>query len=151
MGNLNSLRDWVHAKDYVEMQWMMLQQEKPMDFVIATGRQESIKKFIELTAKELQWGAIIWEGKGLDEIGRREDTNEVVIKVDKRYFRPTEVASLIGDTKLAKEKLGWEPKITLEELVAEMVQADKEEAQRELILLQSGFKISGINEQPPNL
>ena len=73
MGNLNSLRDWGHAKDYVEMQWMMLQQEKPMDFVIATGRQESIKKFIELTAKELQWGAIIWEGKGLDEIGRRED------------------------------------------------------------------------------
>ncbi len=151
MGNLNSLRDWGHAKDYVEMQWMMLQQEKPMDFVIATGRQESIKKFIELTAKELQWGAIIWEGKGLDEIGRREDTNEVVIKIDKRYFRPSEVASLIGDPKLAKEKLGWEPKITLEELVAEMVKFDKEEAQKELILLKKGFKINSSNEQPPNI
>jgi len=151
IGNLNSLRDWGHAKDYVEIQWMMLQQEEPMDFVIATGRQESIRKFVELTAKELQWGSILWEGEGLDEIGRREDTNEVVIKVDKRYFRPTEVASLIGDPKLAKEKLGWEPKITLEELVAEMVHADKEEAQRELILLQSGFKISGSDEQPPNL
>ena len=151
MGNLNSLRDWGHAKDYVEMQWMMLQQEKPMDFVIATGRQESIKKFIELTAKELQWGAIIWEGKGLDEIGRREDTNEVVIKIDKRYFRPSEVASLIGDPKLAKEKLGWEPKITLEELVAEMVKFDKEEAQKELILLKKGFKINNVNEQPQNI
>ncbi len=151
MGNLNSLRDWGHAKDYVEMQWMMLQQEKPMDFVIATGRQESIKKFIELTAKELQWGAIIWEGKGLDEIGRREDTNEVVIKIDKRYFRPSEVASLIGDPKLAKEKLGWEPKITLEELVCEMVKVDKEEAQKELILLKKGFKINNVNEQPPNI
>ena len=151
MGNLNSLRDWGHAKDYVEMQWMMLQQEKPMDFVIATGRQESIKKFIELTAKELQWGSIIWEGKGLDEIGRREDTNEVVIKVDERYFRPCEVASLIGDPKLAKEKLGWEPKITLEELVSEMVKVDKEEAQKELILLKKGFKINSISELPPNI
>ena len=151
MGNLNSLRDWGHAKDYVEMKWMMLQQEKPMDFVIATGRQESIKKFIELTAKELQWGSIIWEGKGLDEIGRREDTNEVVIKVDERYFRPCEVASLIGDPKLAKEKLGWEPKITLEELVREMVKVDKEEAQKDLILLKKGFKINNVNEQPPNI
>ena len=151
LGNLNSLRDWGHAKDYVEMQWMMLQQEKPMDFVIATGRQESIKKFIELTAKELQWGSIIWEGKGLDEIGRREDTNEVVIKVDERYFRPCEVASLIGDPKLAKEKLGWEPKITLEELVSEMVKVDKEEAQKELILLKKGFKINSFSELPPNI
>jgi len=122
-----------------------------MDFVIATGRQESIKKFIELTAKELQWGSIIWEGKGLDEIGRREDTNEVVIKVDERYFRPCEVASLIGDPKLAKEKLGWEPKITLEELVSEMVKVDKEEAQKELILLKKGFKINSISELPPNI
>ena len=150
LGNLNSLRDWGHAKDYVEMQWMMLQQEKPMDFVIATGRQESIRKFVELTAKELQWGAIIWEGKGLDEVGRREDTNEIVIKIDKRYFRPAEVASLIGDPTLAKNKLGWEPKITLEELVSEMVKVDREEAQKELILLKKGFKINSSNEQPPN-
>ncbi len=151
MGNLNSLRDWGHAKDYVEMQWMMLQQEKPMDFVIASGRQESIRKFIELTAKELKWGNIIWEGEGIDEIGRREDTNEVVIKIDKRYFRPTEVASLLGDAKLAKDKLGWEPKITLEEMIAEMVQVDKNEALKELLLSNSGFEINSSNEQPPNI
>ena len=151
MGNLNSLRDWGHAKDYVEMQWMMLQQEKPLDFVIATGRQESIRKFIELTAKELQWGEIIWEGEGINEIGRRQDTNEVVIKIDKRYFRPTEVSSLLGDPKLAKDKLGWEPKITLEEMVSEMVKIDKENAEKELMLIKSGFTINGSNEQPPNI
>ena len=150
MGNLNSLRDWGHAKDYVEMQWLMLQQEKPIDFVIATGRQESIRKFIELTAKELQWGKIIWKGEGVDEIGIREDTNEVVIKVDKRYFRPTEVSSLLGDSKLAKDKLGWEPKITLEEMVSEMVRADKADAQKEMILIESGFNVNSSNEQPPN-
>ena len=150
MGNLNSLRDWGHAKDYVEMMWMMLQQEKPMDFVISTGRQESIRKFIELTAKELHWGNIKWEGEGVDEIGRREDTNAVVIKIDKRYFRPTEVANLIGDAKLAKDKLGWKPKITLEEIVAEMVKVDKEQALQEKFLKESGFDFNSSNEQPPN-
>ena len=151
MGNLNSLRDWGHAKDYVEMQWMMLQQKKPIDFVIATGRQESVRKFIELTAKELNWGSIIWEGHGVDEIGRREDTNEIVIRIDEKYFRPTEVSTLLGDPKLAKNKLGWVPKITLEELVSEMVKVDKEEAQKELLLFKSGFKINSFSEQPPNL
>ena len=151
MGNLNSLRDWGHARDYVEMQWMMLQQEKPTDFVIATGRQESVRKFIELTAKELNWGSIIWEGTGVDEIGRREDTNEIVIRIDKRYFRPTEVSTLLGDPTLAKDKLGWVPKTTLEELVSEMVKVDKEEAQKELLLTKSGFKINNVIEQPPNL
>ena len=151
MGNLNSLRDWGHAKDYVEMQWMMLQQEKPIDFVIATGRQESVRKFIELTAEELNWGSIIWEGNGLDEIGRREDTNEIVIRIDQKYFRPTEVSTLLGDPKLAKNKLGWVPKTTLEELVSEMVKVDKEEAQKELLLFKSGFKINSYSEHPPNL
>ena len=151
MGNLNSLRDWGHAKDYVEMQWMMLQQEKPIDFVIATGRQESVRKFIELTAEELNWGSIIWEGKGLNEIGRREDTNEIVIRIDEKYFRPTEVSNLLGDPKLAKNKLGWVPKTTLEELVSEMVKVDKEEAQKELLLFKSGFKINSFSEHPPNL
>ena len=132
------------------MMWMMLQQEKPMDFVISTGRQESIRKFIELTAKELHWGNIIWEGEGVDEIGRREDTNAVVIKIDKRYFRPTEVANLIGDAKLAKDKLGWKPKITLEEIVAEMVKVDKEQALKEKFLKESGFDFNSSNEQPPN-
>jgi GDPmannose 4,6-dehydratase len=151
MGNLNSLRDWGHARDYVEMQWMMLQQEKPIDFVIATGRQESVRKFIELTAKELNWGSIIWQGTGLDEIGRREDTNEIVIRIDERYFRPTEVSTLLGDSKLAKNELGWVPKTTLEDLVAEMVKIDRKEAEKELLLVKSGFAINNSNEQPPNL
>ena len=146
MGNLNSLRDWGHARDYVEMQWMMLQQEKPIDFVIATGRQESVRKFIELTAKELNWGSIIWEGTGVNEIGRREDTNEIVIRIDEKYFRPTEVSTLLGDPKLAKNKLGWVPKTTLEELISEMVKVDKEEAQKELLLSKSGFKINSNSE-----
>ena len=151
MGNLNSLRDWGHARDYIEMQWMMLQQENPTDFVIATGRQESVRKFIELTAKELDWGSIIWEGNGVDEIGRWEDTNEIVIRIDEKYFRPTEVSTLLGDPKLAKDKLGWVPKTTLEELVSEMVKVDKEEAQKELLLSKSGFKINSFSEHPPNL
>ena len=150
MGNLNSLRDWGHAKDYVEMMWMMLQQEQPMDFVISSGRQESIRKFIELTAEELNWGSIIWEGTGVNEIGRRADTNAIVIKIDKRYFRPTEVANLLGDAKLAKDKLGWKPKTTLEEIVAEMVKIDKQEALKENLLKESGFALNKFNEQPPN-
>ena len=133
MGNLNALRDWGHAKDYVEMQWMMLQQNKPIDFVIATGRQESVRKFIELTAKELNWGSIVWEGTGVNEIGRRADTNEIVIRIDEKYFRPTEVSTLLGDPTLAKNKLGWIPKTSLEDLVSEMVKVDKEEAQKDLL------------------
>tara|TARA_B100001093_G_scaffold157379_1_gene149955 strand:+ start:934 stop:2037 length:1104 start_codon:yes stop_codon:yes gene_type:complete len=151
MGNLNCLRDWGHAKDYVEMQWMMLQQEKPTDFVIATGRQVSVRRFIELTAKELNWGTIIWEGRDMDEIGRREDTNEIVIRIDEKYIRPTEVTTLLGDPTLAKDKLGWFPKTTLEELVSEMVKADKEEARKEMFLVKSGFKVNSRKEQPPNL
>ena len=151
MGDLNSLRDWGHARDYIEMQWMMLQQEKPIDFVIATGRQESVRKFIELTAKELNWGSIIWEGTGVNEIGRRADTNEIVIRIDEKYFRPTEVSTLLGDPTLAKNKLGWVPKTTLEELVSEMVKVDKEEALKELLLAKSGFDINSSNEQPPNI
>ena len=121
MGNLDSLRDWGHARDYVEMQWRMLQQQSPPeDFVIATGRQESVRRFIELAALELGWGAIQWEGSGLDEIGRR-DTGQVVIRIDPRYFRPAEVDTLLGDPAKAKEKLGWTPSTTLEQLVAEMV------------------------------
>ena len=151
LGNLDAMRDWGHAKEYCELMWLMLQQEKPIDFVIATGRQESVRKFIELTAKELNWGSIIWEGHGVDEIGRREDTNEIVIRIDEKYFRPTEVSTLLGDPKLAKNKLGWVPKITLEELVSEMVKVDKEEAQKELLLFKSGFKINSFSEHPPNL
>ena len=124
IGNLDAKRDWGHAKDYVELQWKILQQDKPEDFVIATGRQESVRKFIELSAKELGWGGIIWEGKGLEEIGKRKDNQEVVIRVDKKYFRPAEVDTLLGDPSKAKTLLGWEPLTSLEEMVTEMIQND---------------------------
>ncbi len=139
MGNLNAKRDWGHAKDYVEMQWRMLQQENPDDYVIATGRQESVRRFIELAANELGWGGIIWEGEGINELGRRPDNGEIVIKIDPKYFRPTEVDSLLGDAKKAKDKLGWEAKITLEELVADMISFDLKEAAKESLLLNKEF------------
>ena len=139
MGNLDSLRDWGHARDYVEMQWRMLQQETPEDFVIATGRQESVRRFIDLTAQELGWGQMIWEGTGLEETGRRLDTGAVVVRIDPRYFRPAEVGTLLGDPTKAKEKLGWTPTTSLEELVAEMVLVDKDEAAKEALLLRKGY------------
>ena len=149
MGNLDSLRDWGHARDYVEMQWRMLQQEgPPEDFVIATGRQESVRRFIELTAEALGWGSLRWEGQGLAEVGRR-NTGEVVVRIDPRYFRPAEVETLLGDPSKAHEKLGWKPTTTLEELVAEMVNADREEARKEAILRLKGFKVVGSMENPP--
>ena len=109
MGNLDSLRDWGHARDYVEMQWRMLQQETPEDFVIATGRQESVRRFIELSAAALGWGGINWEGTELNEIGRRKDTGAIVVRIDPRYFRPAEVETLLGDPTKAHSKLGWNP------------------------------------------
>ena len=103
MGNLDSLRDWGHARDYVMMQWLMLQQEQPEDFVIATGRQESVRRFIELTAQQLGWGQMNWDGEGTDEVGRRGDNGDVVVRIDPRYFRPAEVETLLGDPSKAKE------------------------------------------------
>ena len=148
MGNLDSLRDWGHARDYVEMQWRMLQQEgPPEDFVISTGRQESVRRFIELTAISLGWGELEWEGQGL-EVGRRS-SGEVVVRIDPRYFRPAEVETLLGDPRKAHEKLGWAPTTTLEELVAEMVDVDREEARKEAILRLKGFKVVGSMENPP--
>ncbi len=139
LGNLDSKRDWGHAKDYIEMQWLMLQQDTPQDFVISTGRQESIRRFVELAAAELGWKdknnvSIKWSGNGLEEIGRRADNNEIVIRVDPRYFRPNEVDALLGDSTNAKNKLGWQPKITLEQLVKEMVSYDLEESKKELCI-----------------
>jgi len=152
MGNLDSLRDWGHARDYVEMQWRMLQQEgPPADFVIATGRQESVRRFIELTATQLGWGAIRWQGTGVEETGLRADTGAVVVRIDRRYFRPAEVETLLGDPTRARQKLGWTPTTTLEELVAEMVQADREEAAKEAVLLREGFKVVGSMENPPQV
>ena len=149
MGNLDSLRDWGHARDYVEMQWRMLQQETPEDFVIATGRQESVRRFIELTAQQLGWGLMVWDGSGLQETGRRADTGDVVVRIDPRYFRPAEVETLLGDPTKAKDKLGWTPTTTLEELVAEMVEADKEEAAKEALLRRKGYQVVGSMENPP--
>ena len=146
IGNLDSLRDWGHARDYVEMQWLMLQQEEPEDFVIATGRQESVRRFIELTAEQLGWSSIVWEGEGVNEIGRRGDTGAVVVKVDPRYFRPAEVETLLGDPSKAKHKLGWTPRTTLEELVAEMVANDLDEANKEAYLKREGFEVVGARE-----
>jgi len=151
MGNLDSLRDWGHARDYVEMQWRMLQQPgTPEDFVIATGRQESVRRFIELAAEQLGWGEMRWEGSGLEEKGIRGDSGEVVVRIDPRYFRPAEVETLLGDPTRAKEKLGWTPTTTLEELVAEMVAADKEEAAKEALLRREGFAVVGSMENPPS-
>jgi len=124
IGNLDAKRDWGHAKEYVEMQWKMLQQVEPKDYVIATGRQSSVRDFINLTSEVLGWGGIEWVGSGLDEIGKRKDNGEVVIRVDERYFRPNEVPTLLGDSSLAKQNLGWEAQTTLDQLVEDMVRAD---------------------------
>ncbi len=119
LGNLNAKRDWGHAKDFVEAQWLMIQSPNPKDYVIATGRMETVRKFCELAAFELGWNgngkqALYWEGSGIDEIGRRADSGEIVIRVDKRYYRPTEVDELLGESTKAKKELGWVPKIKLE-------------------------------------
>ena len=130
LGNLDSLRDWGHAKDYVVMQWLMLQQEKPQDFVIASGKQTTVRKFIEISASILNWGGIEWEGSGFNEVGKRKDNGEVVIRIDPQFFRPSEVDSLLGNPEKAHLELGWEPKISLEELIKEMLEEDNQKASR---------------------
>jgi GDPmannose 4,6-dehydratase len=149
LGNLDSRRDWGHARDYVEMQWRMLQQATPEDFVIATGRQESVRRFIELTATALGWGGVAWQGQGVEEVGRRLDSGDVVVRIDPRYFRPAEVETLLGDPSRAHARLGWSPSTTLEQLVEEMVAADVEEAAKEATLRREGFQVVGSMENPP--
>lgn len=139
LGNLEARRDWGHAKDYVKMQWLMMQQDEPEDYVIATGVQHSVREFVELAAKELDI-KITWKGTGADEEGYDEKRRRIVA-IDKRYFRPTEVDSLLGDPKKAKEKLGWAPEISFQELVKEMVLEDFNEAQRDELIDQHGYKI----------
>jgi GDPmannose 4,6-dehydratase len=131
------------------MQWRMLQQDTPEDYVIATGRQESVRRFIELTARELGWGGIEWQGTGIQERGLRCDTGATVVQIDPRYFRPAEVETLLGDPSKAHRNLGWKPTTTLEELVAEMVASDKEEAAKEALLRREGFPVVGSMENPP--
>jgi GDPmannose 4,6-dehydratase len=160
LGNLSALRDWGHARDYVQMQWLMLQQEVAEDYVIATGVQYSVRQFVQMAARELGI-ELVFEGEGVNEVGRVEKladsalTNgqrpklkpgEVVVRVDPRYFRPTEVETLLGDASKAKAKLGWSPKTTLPELVAEMVKADYEAARRDSLVKLAGFKAYDYNE-----
>lgn len=148
MGNMGALRDWGHAKDYVRMQWMMLQQEQPEDFVIATGVQYSVREFITWSAKELGI-TLRFEGKGVDEIGIIEaiegdnapalNVGDVIVRVDPRYFRPAEVETLLGDPAKAKQKLGWTPEITVQEMCAEMVAEDLKVAKRHALLKEHGY------------
>ena len=169
LGNLNAKRDWGHARDYVEMQWLMLQQDKPDDFVIASGVQHSVREFVEQAARELGI-TLCWEGEGVDEIGivdsfddrqsssafyddrgerlkiKGPKEGDVIIRIDPRYFRPTEVESLLGDPSKAKSELGWEPKISFEELVKEMVLADMEVAKRDELVEKHGFKTFNYHE-----
>ena len=158
LGNLDAKRDWGHAKDYVEMQWLMLQQDKPDDFVIASGVQHSVREFIGQAAGELGI-KIRWEGNGIDEVGIVDEVSsdplsltphpspgQTIVRVDPRYFRPTEVESLLGDPSKAKKELGWEPKITFDELVKEMVQADLEAAKRDELVQKHGFKSFNYHE-----
>ena len=139
MGNINSLRDWGHAKDYVEMQWLMLQQEEPEDYVIATGKTTSVREFIEKSAEILNWGGIRWEGEGVNEIGKRKDTNEIVVKIDKDFYRPAEVETLLGDASKAKTKLGWIPKNNIDDLLSEMIKNDMDLAKKEAKILKGNF------------
>ena len=152
MGNIDALRDWGHAKDYVQMQWLMLQQDKPDDFVIATGVQYSVRQFIEKAAAALGM-QIRWEGEGVNEVGfavisseARQSlpscpTEQPIIRIDQRYFRPTEVETLLGDPSKAKQKLGWVPLITLDEMVQEMVAADLVDAKKHALLRQHGYSV----------
>jgi GDPmannose 4,6-dehydratase len=146
IGNFEAKRDWGHARDYVEMQWLMLQQNQPEDFVIATGEQHSVREFLEAAAGEvglsLQWRGCGLEEKGYDAQGR------CIVKVDAAYFRPTEVDSLLGDASKARAKLGWTPRISFTELVAEMVKADLEAAERDCLMKNNGFKVFEYQDWP---
>jgi GDPmannose 4,6-dehydratase len=160
LGNLNARRDWGHARDYVEMQWLMLQQDKPDDFVIASGMQHSVRDFVERAAGELGIN-LRWEGEGVDEVGIVDSfaasqspvgdilkihEGQIIIKIDPRYFRPTEVESLLGDASKAKRELGWEPKISFDALVKEMVLADLEVSKRDALVEKHGYKSFNYHE-----
>jgi len=148
LGNLGAKRDWGHARDYVEMQWLMLQQEQPEDFVIATGEQHSVRDFVDSAAKELDM-VIRWDGEGVNEKGywmnnnnesNPQSDNNLIVAVDQRYFRPTEVETLLGDPTNAQEKLGWTPSTTFDELVEEMVREDLALTERDRLIMRHGYR-----------
>jgi GDPmannose 4,6-dehydratase len=156
LGNLDALRDWGHAKDYVKMQWLMLQQDKPVDYVISTGVQYSVRQFILWSAQELGI-EIEFTGKGIDEIGTVKSINsdnndlisvgDIIVRVDPRYFRPAEVETLLGDATKAKEDLGWIPEISVQEMCSEMVQNDLLEAKKTRMLLENGYNVNNPSEE----
>jgi GDPmannose 4,6-dehydratase len=156
MGNMDALRDWGHAKDYVRMQWMMLQQDQPEDFVIATGVQYSVRQFIEWSAQELGL-TLEFRGEGVDEVAIVSHIadaakapalkpGQTIVRIDPRYFRPTEVETLLGDPSKAKQKLGWVPEITVQQMCAEMVGADLQEAMRHALLKANGYQVQVSTE-----
>ena len=145
LGNLDSRRDWGHARDYVRAQWLMLQQDVPEDFVIATGRQFSVRDFVGEAAAVLGMG-IEWQGEGADEVGIDAATGRTLIRVDPRYFRPTEVDTLLGDASKAREKLDWTAEVTFPELVAEMIESDLDLAKRDALVAKEGYKIYSHHE-----
>jgi GDPmannose 4,6-dehydratase len=144
LGNLDVKRDWGHARDYIEMQWLMLQQEKPEDYVIATGVQHSVREFVNAAARELDM-RLEWRGKGINEHAV-DDTGRRVVAVDPRYFRPSEVDTLLGDATKARTQLGWKPNVTFAELVAEMVREDFRSAERDALVTRHGFKAFDYHE-----
>ena len=144
MGNLDAKRDWGHARDYVEMQWLMLQQEKPQDFVIATGEQHSVREFIVLAAEILDM-KLSWEGEGVHEQAR-DETGKIVVAIDPLYFRPTEVETLLGDPTKARKELGWAPCVSFPELVREMVESDYQVARRDALVRDHGYEADSFRE-----
>ncbi len=145
LGNIDTKRDWGHARDYVEMQWLMLQQDSPEDFTISTGEQHTVREFLEIAAKEVGID-VAWSGTDTNEIGRDKVNGNIIVRIDKRYFRPTEVDSLLGDSSKAKNKLGWKPKITFRQLVKEMMESDLMEAERDLLNENQGYKTYSYQE-----
>jgi GDPmannose 4,6-dehydratase len=145
LGNMDAKRDWGHARDYVEMQWLMLQQDHPEDFVIATGEQHSVREFVEYAADEVGI-KIKWEGEGVDEKGINVETGQCIVAVDPRYFRPAEVETLLGDASKAKQKLGWESQTSFRELVSEMMREDLRSAERDELLKREGFRLHNRHE-----
>jgi len=145
LGNIDAKRDWGHAKDYVEMQWLMLQQNEPEDFTISTGEQHSVRDFIEIAAKEINI-EIKWKGEDIDEVGIDTKTDNIIVRIDKRYFRPTEVETLLGDSTKAKNKLNWQPKISFQALVKEMMMMDLDAAKKDKLCEEKGFNIFNYHE-----